>query len=533
MARLTKHLHFLLAVFILLNSSVPSASASAFSDVNGHKNQTAIEWLALHGVVVGYTDGSFRPGNEMTRAELLTILVKAQGIEADSEQYKNCFPDVTDDWYAPTVCYAKEQNWVEGYANGLFKPTQTVNKAEALKMLVNILAYTELEASEEGAQAFEDIEEGTWYYPSFALAYKNGLLEETGGNYGINEAITRGELSEALYRALVTEQYELDSFSDYQTLMSSGELVTCSDPVQVFGDISADEGEMTLVPIVVCEGYRYTACTQSPVGNPDLYGASSSVSTTNYEEKSDDGVDVSTDEEGNTSEYIRPDCITFEPESDEYELGVFGGAADTLTNLWVSSSKLENVPQGFERSLTWFADTCTELTNDTYGPFNTPWGNAADSERPFFDGYGNYIHGGSDFACEADTVVEAMCDGTIVDSNDAGGDWGWHTVLECTEEEQSISIAFIHLQEESVLPVGTVVKAGDPIGKVFPLESIGESVHVHITACKGTNSECFAGRFQAARGAARQSEWWGVSKLWFDIDWHTNPGLYKVLPGNN
>ena len=71
----------------------------------------------------------------------MKILIEATGITPDPSIYNNCFPDVASDWYAPYVCYAKEQNWVQGYEDGAFKPVNNVNKVEAIKMLVETQGY--------------------------------------------------------------------------------------------------------------------------------------------------------------------------------------------------------------------------------------------------------------------------------------------------------------------------------------------------------------------------------------------------------
>ena len=84
-----------------------------FSDLDAtDDNYIAIDYLYEEGVLGGYSDGSFKPENTVNRAELLKILVEGQGVTPDADEYQNCFPDVTTDWYAKYVCYAKEEGWV-------------------------------------------------------------------------------------------------------------------------------------------------------------------------------------------------------------------------------------------------------------------------------------------------------------------------------------------------------------------------------------------------------------------------------------
>src|SRR3989338_8827261 len=103
--------------------------AHTFSDVGDtHLNMPAIEYLVSIGTLQGYEDGTFKPDNTVNRAEIMKILVKGQGIDPDPATFNHCFPDVNDEWFAVSVCYAKAQGWVSGYPDGNFKPANTVNK---------------------------------------------------------------------------------------------------------------------------------------------------------------------------------------------------------------------------------------------------------------------------------------------------------------------------------------------------------------------------------------------------------------------
>jgi hypothetical protein len=115
-----------------------STSTNVFPDVpSSHSNNNAIQYLYNEGIVGGYPDGTFKPSNTVNRAELLKILIAGMEVDLDAGGYANCFPDVKDEWFAKYVCYAKEQEWIGGYPDGTFRPADTVNKVEALKMLLN------------------------------------------------------------------------------------------------------------------------------------------------------------------------------------------------------------------------------------------------------------------------------------------------------------------------------------------------------------------------------------------------------------
>ena len=155
--------------------------ASTFDDVpSNDENYTAIEYLVSIGTLEGYDDGDFKPNQTINRAELMKVLVSGQGIEPDESTYKNCFTDVATDWYAKYVCYAKEQGWVSGYDDGTFKPAQTVNKVEAAKMIVN--AYDldpEYSTSIEClCGTFSDVSESDWFSTYLEALFRAGIITE-------------------------------------------------------------------------------------------------------------------------------------------------------------------------------------------------------------------------------------------------------------------------------------------------------------------------------------------------------------------
>lgn len=171
-----------------------------FSDlVSSDENADAISYLYEEGIISGYSDGSFKPENSLNRAELLKILVEGKGITPDENEYSNCFPDVTSDWYAKYVCYAKEEGWVEGYPDGTFLPSSYVNKVEAVKMLLEVF---DVEADEPSSSPYSDVPTSEWYAKYIVKAQELGLLEESGA-YSPASSITRGGVSENIYRLLI------------------------------------------------------------------------------------------------------------------------------------------------------------------------------------------------------------------------------------------------------------------------------------------------------------------------------------------
>jgi polyhydroxybutyrate depolymerase len=131
------------------------AATTPFPDMqhSWYRYKEAVTYLQGRDVIGGYPDGTFKPKQTINRAELLKIVFK--GKSALEPVQRRCFSDVNPDaWFAPYVCSAKTRGIIKGYPDGTFKPDEAVNFAEAIKMILH--AYG------------QDVTEGTgkdWYLP--------------------------------------------------------------------------------------------------------------------------------------------------------------------------------------------------------------------------------------------------------------------------------------------------------------------------------------------------------------------------------
>lgn len=124
-------------MLLLFHYQVPTVATKAiFSDVEGN------EWYAPYleqayeeGVVIGFTDGTFRPNSYITRAEALSILFKAAKVEVVRSPVARSFPDVGKaEWFTDYINFGVENHVVDGYQNGLFGPLDHLTRAEAAKI---------------------------------------------------------------------------------------------------------------------------------------------------------------------------------------------------------------------------------------------------------------------------------------------------------------------------------------------------------------------------------------------------------------
>lgn len=192
-----------LSLVTLLVSQVSSLAyaqtTGPFSDVgSNHPNVTAIQFMKDSGVFEGYPDGTYQPDRVLNRAEQLKVYMLLHGLDPAASEYKNCFPDVKEEWFARFVCFAKEQKWVQGYPDDTFKPGQEVNTVEALKMLGEIQGW---DMTEPATPPYPDVPTGQWYTKYVAFAKNAGLLGTTG-NIKPAGGLTRAATAELLFRSL-------------------------------------------------------------------------------------------------------------------------------------------------------------------------------------------------------------------------------------------------------------------------------------------------------------------------------------------
>lgn len=193
--------HNFLAIFLLtICTQVPLVTA--FSDVDSQNDETAIEYLEDEGIVEGYSDGTYRPDASINRAELLKILVESRVSHVSSDE--DCFIDVKDEWYAPYICYAKDENWIDGYSDGSFGPGKNINRAEAIAMILKVYAddvdLLDIEVGDDAV--YLDISNSAWYADYLYTGKDMGILKNASYFYPSNE-ITRGDTASALYRLLM------------------------------------------------------------------------------------------------------------------------------------------------------------------------------------------------------------------------------------------------------------------------------------------------------------------------------------------
>lgn len=212
-----------------------SPVSASFTDVpETSEHYAAILWLEGRSVIQGYEDGTFKPDQEVTRAEALKIVLLGSGIEVPEvlgfeETY---YSDISlTDWFTKYVVKATDMGIVKGYDDGTFKPDQTINLAEALKIIMQTNALT---AETPTENPYVDVPFSDWYAGYAALAKTKYLMVADGeGKIHPEKAMTRGDLAEIIYRLSYISENFLEEFPiglNWPTTVNAAYDVTFSVP---------------------------------------------------------------------------------------------------------------------------------------------------------------------------------------------------------------------------------------------------------------------------------------------------------------
>lgn len=179
-------LTWLLAISMLgslLTVPAGAAAVTKFSDVSDSYTATAVETLRLMGVLDGYGDGTFRPNAVLTRAQFCKMAVYAMDGSSELGRYSTVtiFPDVKPShWASAYINMAARKGIISGFADGKFKPNQTVTTGQAVTILMRGLGYKDENMG------------GVWPQGYMAEAQTCGLLKSTGITSAYS-ALTRGQ----------------------------------------------------------------------------------------------------------------------------------------------------------------------------------------------------------------------------------------------------------------------------------------------------------------------------------------------------
>ena len=173
----------------------------AYSDISDVQFLNKIETLSKYNIVSGYEDGTYRPDNNITRAEFCKLIMCAT-MNDYVDKYDKCFIDVSENFWAEGYIYAaKSLGVVAGTTETTFEPDANITNEQAVKMIVCALGYNE-EATEAGG------------YPNGYIKVANELGITPNMTIDYKKTSTRREIAELIYNILDVEYYFLSLTDD-------------------------------------------------------------------------------------------------------------------------------------------------------------------------------------------------------------------------------------------------------------------------------------------------------------------------------
>ncbi|MDF2949507.1 MAG: hypothetical protein K0R07_1542, partial [Sedimentibacter sp.] len=157
------------------------SDVNSFIDLNGNGWSTmAISTLYKANIITGYPDGTFRPTEPITRAEFATIAAKFDKLNLSNTTK---FTDITGHWADKYITSAEIKGWINGYPDLTFKPEQDITRAEAMTLINNVLGRkVKKENIHEEAICWTDITNSEWYYEDVMEATNSHIYVKERNN---------------------------------------------------------------------------------------------------------------------------------------------------------------------------------------------------------------------------------------------------------------------------------------------------------------------------------------------------------------
>ncbi|MBB4824985.1 hypothetical protein HNO89_002211 [Sporosarcina luteola] len=188
---------------LLLAVSLPvtgtAASAPQFSDVPASKHfAEAVYELAGRNIIGGYPDGTFKPGNPITRGQAAAIIAKM--LDLDTNQVKNPgFKDVsTKNGYYKAIAALAEKEIIGGYEDGRFGPNDPIKRGQMASILVKAFDLPRYVTDEN---PFKDVKNYSYvsHSQNILIIYHLGITTGTSPTtFSPNASITRGQAAKLL-----------------------------------------------------------------------------------------------------------------------------------------------------------------------------------------------------------------------------------------------------------------------------------------------------------------------------------------------
>ena len=207
-----KFLSLVLALVMTMSLVTVSAGAKDFADDSKITYKEAVDVMSAAKVIDGYTDGSFNPTATLTRGAAAKIICNlilgpttASALVADAAPYSDV---PTTHTFAGYIAYCQKEGIISGYADGTFRPANTLTGYAFMKMLLGALGYDAEVEQYTGAN---------WSINVAKRALNIGLDDDLVGEFNGVKAVNREEACQYALNTLTADMVEYDAKTTVST----------------------------------------------------------------------------------------------------------------------------------------------------------------------------------------------------------------------------------------------------------------------------------------------------------------------------
>jgi len=182
------------------NPTCPPSGPQFGDVVQGSTFYADIMNLTSAGAISGYADNTFRPGATVTRGQLAKMVAVAFAVSNNAVSGQAHFSDVpVGSTFYPYIEALYVNGLVSGYGDGTFKPNEAVTRAQVAKIVVRASG---LALENPAQPSFSDVPAGSTYYTYVETAKANGILSGyPDGTFHPSDSATRGQIAKLVNRA--------------------------------------------------------------------------------------------------------------------------------------------------------------------------------------------------------------------------------------------------------------------------------------------------------------------------------------------
>ncbi|MBT2640367.1 S-layer homology domain-containing protein [Bacillus sp. ISL-39] len=178
------------------------ADASSFSDIKNHWAEEEMEYLVQKGIIGGYADDTFRPNEIVTRAQAAIMIGRAKGLPGE-QPVDTRFPDVPASVTGSGYIHELEKiDALTGYGDGTYRPHEPVKRGDATVHLIRS-GIAPSDQQPYPKNPFTDVSSSQLSGDFVIIAYHNGIVDGyADGTFRPYESITRAQFSVFMARSL-------------------------------------------------------------------------------------------------------------------------------------------------------------------------------------------------------------------------------------------------------------------------------------------------------------------------------------------